>query len=90
MGTLGIKIKLMPLSPEIDLEEIKKESQSFIEQKGGKNCRFEEEPVAFGLKAIIAYFELPEEQELEEIEDGLKKVKNVNSIQIIDMRRLLG
>ncbi len=89
MGTAGIKIKIMPLSPEVNLEEIKKESQKLIEEKGGKNCRFEEEPIAFGLKAIITFFEWPEENEVEELESELKKIKDVNSVQIIDMRRLI-
>jgi len=89
MGITGIKIKIMPSSPGTDLEEIKKDAKVLIEQKGGKNCKFEEEAIAFGLKAIIAFFEWPEEQELEELEEALKKVKNVNSIQIIDMRRLI-
>ncbi len=89
MGITGIKIKIMPTSPEVELEEIKEKSKALIEQKGGKNCKFEEEAIAFGLKAIIAFFEWPEEQELEELEEVLKKVKNVKSIQIIDMRRLI-
>jgi len=89
MGIAGIKIKIMPTSPEVELEEIKEKSKALIEQKGGKNCKFEEEAIAFGLKAIIAFFEWPEEQELEELEETLKKVKNVKSIQIIDMRRLI-
>ena len=89
MGTAGIKIKIMPLSPEINLEEIKEKAKIMIEEKGGKNCRFEEEAIAFGLKAIITIFEIPEEQEVEEIENKLEEIKNVNSAQIIDMRRLL-
>jgi elongation factor 1-beta len=89
MGTAGIKIKIMPLSPEVNLEEIKEKAKTLIEEKGGKNCRFEEEPIAFGLKAIITFFEIPEEQEVEEIENEIKEIENVNSAQIIDMRRLL-
>ncbi len=89
MGTAGIKIKIMPLSPEVNLEEIKEKARIIVEEKDGKNCRFEEEPIAFGLKAIITIFEIPEEQEIEEIENKLKEIENVNSVQIIDMRRLL-
>ncbi|MBA7657441.1 hypothetical protein ES703_65379 [subsurface metagenome] len=35
MGIAGIKIKIMPTSPEIDLEEIKENAKSLIEKKGG-------------------------------------------------------
>lgn len=89
MGIAGIKIKIMPTSPEVNLEKIKEEAKTLIEQKDGKNCKFEEEPIAFGLKAIIAFFAWPEEQELEKLEEALKKIKNVNSVQVIDIRRLI-
>jgi len=90
MGIAAVKIKLMPTSPDVNLEEIKKEAKESIEQKGGKNCSFEEELIAFGLKAVIAFFAWPEEKELENLEQALKKIENVNSVQIIDMRRAIG
>ena len=89
MGIAGVKIKIMPESLESNLEEIKEDVKALIEQKGGKNREYEEEPIAFGLKAIIAFFEWPEEQELEKLEEQLKGIKNVNSVQVIDMRRLI-
>jgi len=90
MGIAAVKIKLMPTSPEVDLEKIKEDAKIIVGQKSGKNCKFEEEPIAFGLKAIIVFFAWPEEQELEELEEGLKKIENVNSVQVIDMRRAFG
>ena len=87
-GIAGIKIKIMPTSLEANLEEIKNKAKALVEEKGGKNREYEEEPIAFGLKAIIAFFEWPEEKELEEIEESFKSIENVNSIQIIDMRKI--
>ena len=87
-GIAGIKIKIMPLSPDVNLEEIKNKAKAIVEEKGGKNREYEEEPIAFGLKAIIAFFEWPEEKGLQEIEDAFEKIKNVNSVQIIDMRKI--
>lgn len=90
MGTALLKIKLMPTSPEVDLEKIKLDARKIIEEKGGKKCNFEEEPIAFGLKAVILFFEIDESQELEPIEEDLKKIENVSSSQVIDMRRAFG
>lgn len=90
MGIAAVKIKIMPTSPDADLEKIKEDANALIEDMGGKNCKFEEEPIAFGLKAIIAFFAWPEEKELEELENLLKEIEEVNSIQVIDMRRALG
>ena len=90
MGTALIKIKLMPTSPETDLEEIKTKAAEAIEAAGGEKPTFEEEPVAFGLKAVIAGFALDESKELDAVEEKLKAVENVNSVQVVDMRRAFG
>ena len=90
MGIAAVRIKIMPASPETDLEKIKSEAKTIVEQSNGKNCKFEEEPIAFGLKAIIVFFAWPEEKELEELEEALKKIENVNSVQLTDIRRAFG
>ena len=90
MGIAAVKIKIMPTSPDINLEEIKTTTKELIEKMGGKNCSFEQEPIAFGLEAIIAFFAWPEELELENLEQSLNGVEGINSIQVIDMRRALG
>jgi elongation factor 1-beta len=90
MGIAAVKIKILPTSPEVDLEEIKSTAKELIEKTGGKNATFEEEPIAFGLKAIIAFFAWPEELELEGIEQSLGEIEGVSSIQVIDMRRAFG
>ncbi len=90
MGIAAIKIKIMPSSPNIDLEKIKTKAKEVVEKGEGKNCSFEEEPIAFGLKAIIVFFALDESKPLEPIEEELKKIENVNSVQVIDMRRAFG
>ena len=87
MGTAIVKIKLMPESPETDLEEIKQHAEKIIKEYNGTPARTEEEPIAFGLTAVIITFSMPESQELEPIEVSLSKINNVNSVQVIDMRR---
>lgn len=90
MGIAAVKIRILPNSPEVDLEKLKSSIKSMIEENGGKNCKFEEEPIAFGLKALIAFFAWSEEAELEPLENSLKEIDEVSSVQVIDMRRALG
>ncbi len=90
MGIAAVKIRILPTSPETELESLKETVKVIVEREGGKNCSFEEEPIAFGLKAIIAFFAWPEELELEELENSLKKIEEVSSLQVIDMRRAFG
>jgi elongation factor 1-beta len=90
MGTALLKIKIMPTSPEVDLEKIKISAKEIVESNKGKNISFEEQPIAFGLKAVILGFGIDESDELEPIENSLKKIENVNSSEVIDMRRAFG
>jgi len=90
MGIVAVKIKVMPTSPEVDLEKIEKEIKAMIEKKGGKNPNFEKQPIAFGLNALTVLFAWSEEKELEELEEKLKKIDNVNSVQVTDIRRAIG
>ena len=87
MGIVAVKIKLMPVSPETNLKKIEEQAKKTLEEMGGKNPSFTEEPIAFGLKAIILFFAWPEEKELEKLEQKLTMIKDVNSVQVVDMRR---
>jgi len=87
---MAVKIKVMPSSPNANLEKIKKETKEIIIREGGKNCSFEEEPIAFGLKALIALFLWSEEKSLDELEKKLEKIEDISSIQVIDIRKAFG
>lgn len=89
MGKISVKIKLMPSSPSVDLKKIKDEAKKTIENNSGTGCFFEEEPIAFGLKAVVVFFTYPEEKELDALEHALGKIKDVNSVQIVDIRRAM-
>jgi elongation factor 1-beta len=90
MGTALLKMKLMPTSPDVDLEAIKEKAKEVVESNEAEGVSFEEEPVAFGLKAVILGFSIDESKEIESIEEALKKIEEVNSVQVVDMRRAFG
>lgn len=90
MGTALVKIKIMPESPETDLEAIKNKAYEIVEENKGTNAMFDEEPIAFGLKAVIVSFDIDESNALEPIEEAFKKIEKVNSAEVIDMRRAFG
>ncbi len=89
MGTVLVKIKMMPSSPETNLEEIKSNVKEMLEEEAN-NISFEIQPIAFGLKALIVLFAWPEEKELESFQESLEKIEGVNSVEVIDMRRAIG
>ena len=87
MGIVAVKIKIMPSSVETNIKKIAGDAKKIIESSGGKNCTTSEELIAFGLKTVITFFAWPEEKELEKLEEKLRAIKDVNSVQVIDMRR---
>jgi elongation factor 1-beta len=90
MGTMLITIKIMPSSAEADLEKLGQKVKQIIESKQGQRPSFKQEPIAFGLKALIVSFDLDESLEIDPIEQELEKLENINSTQITDMRRAFG
>lgn len=90
MGTVAVRIKVMPLSPNSNLKEIEDKAKYLIEKEGGKIMNFKEEPIAFGLKSIIISFEWSEEVELDNIENKIGKIKAVKSAEVSDIRRAIG
>lgn len=88
MGTAGIQFQIMPESPDANLDEIEEKVKSTIESKGGKNRQYNRKPIAFGLKAVIAFFEWGEDQELEPLQEELQKLEDIKSVEVIDMRKI--
>jgi len=88
VGINGAKYKLMPKSPDEDLEEIKIAAKKIVEDFGGNNKEYEIEPIAFGLKAIIVFFFYPDNKSTEHLEEEFEKVEGVQSAKLIDMRKI--
>ncbi|MBT3405476.1 elongation factor 1-beta [archaeon] len=89
MGTALLKIKVMPESPETNLEELQEKAKEILEKNSAKGIKFDIEPIAFGLKSLIIGFGVDESQELEPIENALKSMENISSSEVIDMRRAI-
>lgn len=87
-GINGAKYKLMPSSPDADLEKIKESAKNIVESLGGTNKEYSEEPIAFGLKSITVFFFYPDDKDIEGLEEEFASIENVNSAQLIDMRKI--
>lgn len=85
-----IKVKIMPTSPDADLDAIEKKAEEIVVAGEGGNVKMEREPVAFGLNAIIVFFSRDENLDTDDLLDELRAMELVNSAEIIDFRRALG
>ena len=90
MAMAFIKMKIMPESPESDLNDIKSECEEQFNVIGANVHSVEEQPIAFGLVALIFTISWPEEKDQSIIENAIKKVKNIQSAEIVDFRRAFG
>lgn len=87
-GINGVKYKLMPESPNVNLKAIEESAKKIVEDFGGKNKEYSIEPIAFGLKAVIVFFFYSDDKNIDIMEEKLSKIKDVASAQLIDMRKI--
>ena len=87
-GINGAKFKIMPDSPDADLDRIEEEARKIVQNFGGTNKEYSIEPIAFGLKALIVFFFYPDDKNTEILTEEFEKIENVASAQLIDMRKI--
>lgn len=87
MGVALIKLKIMPESLDVEFESLKEKVKEKISSVGGEVTKFEEEPIAFGLKALITFIRLDEKKDTSLVENAFKDFEGVSSSDIIDYRR---
>lgn len=89
MGEVVATIKIMPESPDVDLEKIKEDIIQSIPE-GAEFHKIEEEPIAFGLVALKVMVVVGDsEGGTEKVEENLSNVKNISSVEVEDVRRLM-
>jgi len=82
MGEVAAKIRVMPESAEQDLNKLKEDLKSAIPPIA-KLHGIVEQPIAFGLKALIVIVILDDKKGgMEETESALAKVPGVESVEV--------
>ena len=84
MGNVMVTFRVMPESPETDLDKIK----NALLKLGSK--KVVTEPMAFGLNSVISYFIVPDaEGGTEELEKCVKSIEGVAEAEITEVSRTL-
>ncbi|HUK50283.1 MAG TPA: elongation factor 1-beta [Terriglobales bacterium] len=89
MAKVLASIKIFPNDANIDLNALKSRIQAAL-PSGFVVQRFDEEPVAFGLIALIAHVVLPEDAAgtMDKAEDAIKGVDQVSQIEVLRIGRV--
>jgi elongation factor 1-beta len=88
MGKVAAAIKVMPQSPEVDLDALQERLEQSLPD-GAKINGFDRDDVAFGLVALIPTVVVPDEAGgTEAVEEAFTEVEGVESVSVEDVGRL--
>ena len=88
MGKVAAVLKVMPQSPEIDLDDLQ-EALSESLPEGAKINGFERDDVAFGLVALLPTVIVPDDTGgTEAVEEAFQDVDGVESVSVENVGRI--
>ena len=89
MAQIVASVKIFPEDIIIGKDELKEAVKRGL-PAGASLYRIDEDPIAFGLVALIAHIILPDTggDELGKVEEALRRVKGVSEVETILVRRI--
>ena len=89
MADMLTSIKILPTNVDVNLEDLKNRIKEALPPEV-RLYKTSEEPIAFGLTALITHFIMPESESgiMTKLENLLKSMEDVGEIQVINMTRL--
>ncbi|MFB6102679.1 MAG: elongation factor 1-beta [Haloplanus sp.] len=88
MGKVAAKMKVMPQSPDIDLDDLQEQLEASLPE-GAKINGFERDEVAFGLVALLPTVIVPDDAGgTEAVEESFGGVDGVESVSVENVGRI--
>ena len=88
MGKVAAKIKVMPNSPELDLDALEDKLEDSLPE-GAQIKGFERDDVAFGLVALLPTVIVPDDAGgTEAVEEAFTEVEGVESVSVENVGRI--
>ena len=89
MAKVLVSLKIFPSDVNADREALKRKIKDSLPEFASI-YKFEEEPIAFGLVAIIAHILVPEDKAggIDEIEAAIKNIDEISNFQALTIRRV--
>jgi elongation factor 1-beta len=88
MGSIKVVYKIFPEDIVASFDGLKKKVESCLPEYSSVEG-YDEEPIAFGLKALLVQVTFPEDQTgvVDAFETALEKIEGVSQVQTIMVRR---
>lgn len=88
MGKVAAAIKVMPQSPDVDLEDLEERLEQSLPE-GAKINGIEQQDVAFGLVALFPTVIVPDDAGgTEAVEEAFRSVEGVESVAVEEVGRI--
>jgi len=89
MAKVLVSMKIYPSGVDIDLNALKKKIEASLPSYASV-YGFNEEPIAFGLVALIAHILIPEDKSggMDEVESCLQKIEEISQFETQMVRRV--
>lgn len=91
MGSIVITYKVFPTDIVANFDDLKKKIEANLPESASVHG-YGEEPVAYGLKALLVQIKFPEDKSglLEEFEENLESMEDISQLQTFMVRRTSG
>ena len=88
MGSVVVSYKIFPVDITVDFDKLKKKIEDSLPESVSI-YGFGEEPIAFGLNALVAYIKIPEDKSgvLDKLEKKLDGIGEISQVQPGPVRR---
>ena len=88
MAKILISYRILPAEVTVDLDKLRTKIKEKLPEYSSVH-RFAEEPIAYGLTALIAHIIIPEDKSgvLEELEKALQKIGEISQIETLTVHR---
>ena len=88
MGKVAANLKVMPESPEVDLDDLQERLEQSLPE-GAKINNVDRDDVAFGLVALLPTVIVPDDTGgTEAVEEAFSEVEDVESVSVEEVGRL--
>ena len=88
MGSVIITYKVFPTGVDVNFDDLKKKIEANLPNFAAVDG-YGEEPIAFGLKALLVQVRFPEDKSgvLDELEKKLEGISDISQLQTLMVRR---
>lgn len=89
MASVVVSYKIFPTGIEVDFAELQRQIEKALPPQAKICGPYQTEPIAFGLNALIAHIQVPEDETglLDKMEAGIEKIPTVSQLKTLMVRR---